>query len=306
MPKLVVAVCQCASQEFDFDKTLKHMENFCLQAAEKGVQLILFPEALIGGYPRYSHFDTVIGQRTETGRIEYLNYYRNSMALYENNEKTNELQQIEALSHKMNLFLVIGIIERDGGTLYCSVIYVDPQQGLVHSRRKLMPTGVERLVWGFGDIKDVKSVSFNKNISMGALICWENYMPLLRYHLYTQNIQLYLAPTADARETWMPSMQHIAIESRSYVLSANQFVRKKNMPEKHPLPDRFTDPDDVICSGGSLIVDPFGKVLAGPLFGEEGILIAEIDTDQCIKGKMDLDVCGHYSRQDAFSFHVKS
>ena len=305
MPKVTVAVCQCACQEFDFDKTLAHLEKFSREAADKGAQLALFPEAFIGGYPRYSHFGAVIGQRTDAGRSEFLNYYQSAISLYDGDEKSTEIRRIEEVARNENIFLVIGVIERDGGTLYCSVVYIDPQQGLVHSRRKMMPTGIERIIWGFGDVKDVQPVRLTKEVAMGALICWENYMPLLRYHVYSQNIQLYLAPTADARETWVASMQHIAVEGRAFVLSANQFVKAKNMPKDHLLPKEFSDPESVLTNGGSLIVDPFGKILAGPLHGEEGILVVEIDTDQCIKGKMDLDVCGHYSRQDAFLFQVK-
>jgi nitrilase len=304
MPKLTVAVCQCACQQFNFDKTLAHLQKYSKEAVAKGAQLALFPEAFIGGYPRYSHFGAVIGQRTDAGRTEFLNYHRAAVPLKDGNEKSTEIQKIEEVARDENLFLVIGIIERDGGTLYCTVIYIHPEHGLVHSRRKLMPTGSERLVWGFGDVKDVKSVPFDKEISMGAAICWENYMPLLRYHIFSQNIQIYLAPTADGRDTWVPSMQHIAIEGRTYVLSANQFVKARDMPKGHPLPEEYSDPESVLTNGGSVIVDPFGKILAGPLFGEEGVLIAEIDTDECVKGKMDFDVCGHYARKDAFKLQV--
>lgn len=305
MVKLNVAVCQCACQEFDFEKTVIHLEKFTAEAREKGAQLALFPEAFIGGYPRYSHFGAVIGQRSDAGRTEFLHYYQGAISIYDGNEKSPELQRLEEIARRYQIFLVIGVIERNQGTLYCTVIYLDPEKGLVHARQKLMPTGIERIIWGFGDIKDVTAVPLNKEVSIGALICWENYMPLVRYHLYSQNIQIYLAPTADARETWMASMQHIAVEGRVFVLSANQFVRAKNMPKEHPLPSEFSDPESILTPGGSVIIDPFGKILAGPLFNEEGVLVAEIDIDQCIRGKMDLDVCGHYSRKDAFIFQIK-
>jgi predicted amidohydrolase len=306
MVKLKVAVCQCACQEFDFEKTLLHLEKYSREASLKGAELALFPEGFIGGYPRYSHFDSLIGCRTDQGREEFLRYYQGSISIFNGNNKSSEIEKIENISRNENIYLVIGIIEKDGGTLYCSVIYIDPLKGLIHSRRKLMPTGIERLIWGFGHIKDVKSIEFNQNISMSAVICWENYMPLLRYHVYSQNIQIYLAPTADGRDTWIPTMQHIAIEGRTFVLSANQFVQTKNMPQQHPLPKEYSHPDSILTNGGSLIVDPFGKILAGPLYGTEGILIAEIDTDQCIKGKMDFDVCGHYSRNDSFQLIIKN
>ncbi|CAF1258084.1 unnamed protein product [Adineta steineri] len=305
MTKLTVAVCQCACQQFDFDKTLTHLQKYSKEAAAKGAQLALFPEAFIGGYPRYSHFGATIGHRTDGGRKQFLSYHQAAMPLKDGNEKSTELQKIEKIARTDNLFLIIGIIEQDGGTLYCAVIYIHPEHGLIHSRRKLMPTGTERLIWGFGDVKDVKAVPFDKNILMGAAICWENYMPLLRYHMFSQNIQIYLAPTADGRDTWVPSMRHIAIEGRTYVLSANQFVKTKDMPEGYALPEELSNPDSILTNGGSVIIDPFGKILAGPLFGEEGVLIAEIDTDECIKGKMDFDVCGHYARKDAFNFEIK-
>jgi predicted amidohydrolase len=306
MPKLTVAVCQCACQEFDFEKTLLHLEKYSREAASKGARLALFPEAFIGGYPRFSNFGTSIGTRSDEGREEFLRYYQGAISIKNPNEKSDEIQRIEQIARNENLFLIIGIIEKDGGTLYCSVIYIHPCEGFIHCRRKLMPTASERIIWGYGDVKDVKSIPFDKNISIGALICWENYMPLLRYHMYSQNIQIYLAPTADGRDVWIPTMQHIAIEGRNYVLSANQFVKTKNMPKEHPLPKEYLDQECVLTNGGSVIIDPFGKILAGPLYGKEGILIAEIDTDECIKGKMDFDVCGHYARKDAFRLIVNN
>ncbi|CAF0816774.1 unnamed protein product [Adineta ricciae] len=305
MTKLTVAVCQCACQRFDFEKTLLHLQKYSKEAAAKGAQLALFPEAFIGGYPRYSHFGAVIGNRSDAGRQEFLEYHQAAISLTDGNDKSTELQRIEQVAREENLFLVIGIIERGGSTLYCAVIYIHPEHGLIHSRRKLMPTGTERVVWGFGDVKDVKAVPFNKDILLGAAICWESYMPLLRYHMYSQNIQIYLAPTADGRDTWASSMQHIAIEGRTYVLSANQFVQTKDMPSGYVLPKEFSNSESVLTNGGSVIIDPFGKILAGPLFGKEGVLVAEIDTDECIKGKMDFDVCGHYARKDAFTLTVK-
>jgi beta-cyano-L-alanine hydratase/nitrilase len=306
MVKIKVAVCQCACQEFDFEKTLSHLEKYSREASLKGAELALFPEGFIGGYPRYSHFGSLIGCRSDEGREEFARYYEGSISIFNENEKSSEIQRIENISKNENIYLVIGIIEKDGGTLYCSVIYIHPLKGFVHSRRKLMPTGIERLIWGFGQIKDVKPIQFNKDISMSAVICWENYMPLLRYYIYSQNIQIYLAPTADGRDTWISTMQHIAIEGRTFVLSANQFVKTKNMPKYHPLPQQYSDPESILTNGGSVIIDPFGKILAGPLYHTEGIITADIDIDQCIKGKMDFDVCGHYSRNDSFKLIINN
>jgi len=227
-----------------------------------------------------------------------LDLLRNGKLKHENHTDQNLFQE------ELKFY---GLINEEG--LYkpsIKSLNIDPLKGFVHSRRKLMPTGIERLIWGQGHIKDVKSIQFNPDISMSAIICWENYMPLLRYYVYSQNIQIYLAPTADGRDTWIPTMQHIAIEGRTFVLSANQFVKTINMPKEHPLPKEYSDPDSILTNGGSVIIDPFGKIIAGPLYGQEGIIIAEIDTDLCIQGKMDFDVCGHYSRNDIFQLIIKN
>lgn len=306
MVKVKVGVCQCACQEFDFEKTLSHLEKYCHQASLEGVELALFPEGFFGGYPRFSHFGSLIGCRSDEGREEFLRYYNGAISISNGNDKSVEIKKIENISRNENIFLVIGIIEKDGGTLYCSVIFIDPLKGFIHSRRKLMPTGIERLIWGQGNIKDVKSIQFNNDIAISAVICWENYMPLLRYFIYSQNIQIYLAPTADGRDTWIPTMQHIAIEGRTFVLSANQFVKTINMPKEHPLPEQYSNPESILTNGGSVIIDPFGKIIAGPLYNQEGIITANIDTDLCIKGKMDFDVCGHYSRNDIFKLIINN
>ena len=170
MVKLKVAVCQCACQEFNFEKTLLHLEKYSREAACKGAQLALFPEGFIGGYPRFSHFGALVGCRSDQGRTEFVHYYQGAITIKYQNEKSSEIKKIEEIARHENIFLVIGIIEKDGGTLYCSVIYIHPLNGLVHNRRKLMPTGIERLIWGFGHVKDVQSVQLNKDISMSALI----------------------------------------------------------------------------------------------------------------------------------------
>jgi nitrilase len=213
--------------------------------------------------------------------------------------------EVEALSRTArtcNIYLVIGVVERDGGTLYCTVLFFSPEAGYLGKHRKIMPTASERLVWGFGDgsTMPVFETALGK---LGAVICWENYLPLMRAAMYAKGIELYCAPTADPRDTWIASMRHIAVEGRCFVLSCNQFNRRRDFPPDYraALGD---DPNAIVTRGGSCIVDPFGNFLAGPNMEGEAILIAEIDRRQIIRGKFDLDVVGHYARPDIFQLQV--
>ncbi len=199
------------------------------------------------------------------------------------------------------LHLVIGVVERDGGTLYCTALFFSPD-GYLGKHRKLMPTAAERLVWGFGDGSTLPV--FDTPLGrIGAVICWENYMPLLRMAMYAKRIQLWCAPTADSRETWLSTMRHVALEGRCFVLSCNQFTRRRDFPSD--IPNTLADaPDDVVSSGGSCIIGPLGEVLAGPARDGEEILYADIDLGDIARGKYDFDVVGHYARPDIFTLSV--
>jgi nitrilase len=199
-------------------------------------------------------------------------------------------------------FAVVGVIERDGATLYCTVLYFDGAKGLVGKHRKLMPTAGERLIWGFGD-GSTMPVFQTELGTIGAVICWENYMPALRMHMYHQGVTLYCAPTADDRDTWLPTMQHIALEGRCFVLTACQHITRAAYGPDHEsaLGD---EPDRVMMRGGSAIVSPLGQVLAGPDFSGETILYARIDPAEVMRAKFDFDVTGHYARPDVFQLTV--
>ncbi|VAV84338.1 Cyanoalanine nitrilase, partial [hydrothermal vent metagenome] len=146
-------------------------------------------------------------------------------------------------------------------------------------------------------------VTFQTDIGrLGGLICWENYMPLARMAMYKKNVQIYIAPTADSREEWTSTMQHIALEGRCFVLGCNQFYKKSMYPEKYQ--NLVQKEEENICPGGSVIVSPMGKIIAGPLFDKAGALIAEIDLEEINLSKLDFDVIGHYSRNDIFEFKV--
>lgn len=280
----------------DTAATLEKIAAFSARAARSGAELVLFPEALLGGYPRGSGFGTVIGSRSAVGREEYRRYWEGAIDV-----PGAECLALGQIAREHRLHVVVGVVERAGGTLYCTVVFYSPDGALMGKHRKLMPTASERLIWGFGDgsTMPVFDTPLGK---LGALICWENYMPLMRAAHYAKGIELYCAPTADGRDTWLPTMRHIAMEGRCFVLSANQFARRSHYPETYGAVS--SGGDEVVSRGGSCIVDPFGAVLAGPNFEGECVLVADIDRNAIVEGKFDLDVTGHYARPDVFRLLV--
>lgn len=282
---------------FDRERTLEKVHALARQAAGAGAQLVLFPEAFVSAYPRGLDFGAVVGSRTEQGRDDFRRYWQSSVDV-----PGPAVEELGRAACDNRIYLVIGVIERDRGTLYCSILFFAPDGSFMGKHRKIMPTGSERLVWGFGDgsTLPVFDTPLGK---LGAVICWENYLPLMRAAMYAKGIQIYCAPTADARDNWIASMRHIAVEGRCFVLSANQFSRRTDFPSDYHAFVGET-PDTIVCRGGSCIVDPFGNFLAGPNYDGEVILSAEIDRAQIVRGKFDLDVVGHYARPDIFQLHV--
>lgn len=278
------------------DDAVARIAEISANAAKEGARLVLFPEAFVGGYPRGSGFGAVVGSRTEAGRDAYQRYFDNAIDV-----PGAHCTQMGAIAAQHQLYLVVGVIERGGTTLYCTVLFFAPDGTLMGKHRKLMPTASERLVWGFGDgsTMPVFDTPLGK---LGAVICWENYMPLLRAAHYAKGIQLYCAPTADGRETWVPTVRHIAIEGRCFVLSANLYARRRDYPDRDDI--QTADPDEIVCRGGSCIIDPFGKVLAGPSYDAEALLFADVDIGETVRGKFDLDTVGHYARPDVFHLTV--
>lgn len=292
-----VAVVQAAPVVFNREGTLAKVSLLAEKASALGAKIVLFPEAFVSGYPRGMDFGAVVGSRSDQGRKDFQRYWESSVDIP--GAASDELGRIARSSR---IFLVIGVIEKDGGTLYCSVLFYSPEGELLGKHRKVMPTGSERLVWGFGDgsTLPVFQTPFGK---LGAVICWENYLPLMRAAMYAKGIEIYCAPTADSRETWVASMRHIAVEGRCFVLACNQFNRRRDFPTDYDA-SLGQDSDRIVTPGGSCIVDPFGNFLAGPNTEGEAILTAQIDLGQIIRGKYDLDVVGHYARPDIFQLHV--
>ncbi|HET9839680.1 MAG TPA: nitrilase-related carbon-nitrogen hydrolase [Candidatus Angelobacter sp.] len=295
--RVTVAVVQAASVAFDHKRTLVKALDLTRDAARQGAKLVLFPEAFISGYPRGLDFGAVVGARSDEGREDFRRYFESAVDV-----PGPTVDALSKAARANSVYLVMGVIERERGTLYCCVLFFAPDGTFLGKHRKVMPTASERLIWGYGDgsTLPVFSTPFGR---LGAVICWENYMPLLRTYMYAQGIDIYCAPTADHRETWSATMQHIAAEGRCFVLGCNQFNRRRDFPKRYRT--AFGDaPDTVISRGGSCIVDPFGKFLAGPNFQDETILVAELDRSQLPKAKFDFDAVGHYSRPDIFRLVV--
>ncbi|KAK8144903.1 hypothetical protein G3M48_005158 [Beauveria asiatica] len=436
--------------------TLRQLAALASRAAAQHIDLVLLPEAYIGGYPRGTHFGCVVGDRTRDGREEFARYFDGAVDLGDTvgeggggagerwvkrqlgggggGEEARQRgdgtrEELERIAQETGVFLVVGLIEKAGGTLYCSVVYVCPKEGMLGKRRKVMPanekpnskTGTERLCWGQGSPSTLRAVSTTLRgvrVNLAAAICWESYMPLLRQALYAQNVNLYLAPTADNRDAWMALMRTVAVEGRCFVVSSNMCVRDSssssssswssainttttttningitNEDPSSPLspltrtqqrhrrnsavtadgheivlpssPTRRarrrsvfdSDGNEIVLScaadtqpapaavpattttaaaaaaaatttttngeagdatpkaagmapgwlsrGGSAIVSPYGDVIAGPQWEDpEGLIWQDVDMRDCVRGRLDLDAAGSYSRNDAFRLSV--
>jgi len=291
------AVVQAASLPTDSMGAAAKAAGLIAQASAKGAKIIVFPEAFLGGYPKGASFGTPVGMRKPQGREDFRAYHEAAIDL-----NGPEVATIAEATAATGAFVVMGVIERDGATVYCTALFFDGEKGLIAKHRKLMPTDAERLIWGFGDGSTMPVIDTPLG-RIGAVICWENYMPMLRMAMYDQGVTLYCAPTADDRDGWASTMRHIALEGRCFVLSACQHITRGAYPADYDcaLGD---DPETVLMRGGSMIVDPLGNVLAGPDYAGETILYAQIDPAEVIRGKYDFDVAGHYARPDVFQLKV--
>mgnify|MGYP006432043891 CR=1 FL=1 len=291
------AVVQAGSCGFDRDAGLDKLEDLAAEAARGGAAVAVFPEAFIGGYPKGIDFGVRLGSRSEAGRDQFRRYYDGASDLP--GSVTERLGEIAAA---LGLMLVVGVIERDGGTLYCTVVYIGADGAFMGKHRKLMPTALERVIWGCGD-GSTMPVFDTPHGRLGAAICWENYMPLYRAHLYGKGIELYCAPTVDDRDQWQMAMRHIAWEGRCFVVSACQHLRRGDLPEDLDC-IQGNEPETTLIRGGSVIVSPHGQILAGPVYDHDAVLVADLDLDDIARGKFDLDVVGHYARPDVFRLQV--
>jgi nitrilase len=292
-----VAVVQAAPVVFDVPRTLAKLGDLAADAARRGARLVVFPEAFVSAYPKGLGFGARMGMRSPEGREEFRRYFDSAVDV-----PGPATEAVGAAARAGGLHLVVGVIERDGGTLYCTALFFGPDGRLLGKHRKLMPTALERLVWGQGDGSTLTVLDTPVG-RIGAVICWENYMPLLRMAMYARGVQLYCAPTVDDRDTWLPTMRHVALEGRCFVLSACQYLRRSDCPPDYACV-QGDDPRAVLIRGGSCVVAPLGQVLAGPNYEGECILTADLDPAEIARGKYDFDVAGHYARPDVFRLHV--
>ena len=279
-------------------ETLDVLMGWRGRLAEAQPDLLVLPEALFGGYPKGQDFGVRLGYRTPAGRDAFRRYWEQAIAL-----DGPEVAALAGLAGDLNSTIVTGAIIREGATLQCAALHFTPDGQFAGHRRKLMPTAAERLVWGQGGPQDVRV--FESPIGrIGPVICWENYMPLLRAALYDQGISLWAAPTVDERPQWEITMRHIAVESRCFLVSACQWQGPATtaLGDRISLRDRAEDA--AMIAGGSLIVSPLGEVLAGPLRSGEGLISAEVDLADVVRARFDFDAARHYARPDIFRLDV--
>jgi len=298
--KRQVSVVQAGSDPFDTPATLSKFADLLAEAKAAGSELVVFPEAFIGGYPKGVDFGARVGSRDDPGRELFRLYSDNAIRLH-----SPEFERISAAVAANCVATIVGVIERKGATLYCATFGFEKDGSLLGVHRKLMPTAMERLIWGQGDGSDLPVMDSTVGRLVSA-ICWENYMPLLRSYYYDAQPDFYCVSTVDDRPVWLPTMQTIALESRAFVLSACQYQTRDMIGLSDNQFDAIqgNDPETVLINGGSCIVSPDGNLLAGPVFGKETILSAEVDLDDRTRGKFDHDVAGHYARPDIFTLQA--
>ncbi|MEK6476542.1 carbon-nitrogen hydrolase family protein [Catalinimonas sp. 4WD22] len=300
MTRVKVGVVQDSPVFFDKEACLQKVERLTRKYAQEGCQLLVFPESFIPGYPRGFSFGTKVGSRSEAGRKLYAQYHQNAVDV-----ESEDLHRLEKLANAQQVYLAVGVTEKNSrnGSLYCSLLYISPKVGLMGVHRKIKPTGQERVIWAEAGGESL--VSMQTQIGrIGGLICWENYMPLARMSMYRQGVEIYIAPTADARPGWQATMQHIALEGRCFVLASNQYFEKSMYPKAYQ--ELVESEQEVLCRGGSVIISPLGEILAGPLYDQAGVLTAEIDLEDITAAKLDFDVDGHYARSDIFDLNIQN
>ena len=295
MKKKIIAALQIGSDSKGTAVTLDRILTYEKDIEQSNCDLLVMPEALLGRYPKGADFGTRVGYRSSEGREEFLRYWQESVEI-----DGPEVTAIAELAKRCGTSVVIGIIERSNATLFCTALFISENGEVVAKHRKLMPTASERLIWGQGDGSTIPVVETSAG-RVGAAICWENYMPLLRTAMYAKGIEIWCAPTVDDRDIWQTSMSHIAYEGRNFLVSACQF---QPPPLAGYIKDETWPKDKPLIRGGSVIMSPMGEVIAGPLYNKEGLISAEIDLNDIVKARYDMDPTGHYSRPDVFKLTV--
>jgi nitrilase len=296
-----IAVVQAAPAVLDRARSLSNACELVAKAAEQGARLVVFPEAYVPTYPFWVWY---LAPR-EHQRLGELHAALVDQAV---TVPGPELAPVQEAARRAKVFVALGVNERNaeasGTSLFNTVVLIGPDGEVLAKHRKLVPTGAERLVWAQGDGSTLSPIATELG-RVGMLICWENYMPLARYALYAQGMDVLLAPTYDEGETCLCSVRHIAKEGRVYVASASMVLHREHVPEAHGLSALVAD-REWIKEGDSAIAAPSGALVAGPLRREEGILCADIDIREVTASRWNLDVAGHYARPDVFHFELRN
>lgn len=295
--KCKIAVVQAEPVMFDKAACLEKALKLIEECTAKGVELVVFPELFIPGYPFGMTFGFTTGSRTAEGREDWKRYYDNSILA-----DGEEMQALCAIAKEKGIYLSMGYSERDAvtGTLYNSNMMIAPD-GSCKNHRKLKPTGTERVVWGDG-YKDYFPVMDTPWGPMGNLICWESYMPLARVALYSKGVSIYISPNTNDNEEWQNTIRHIAIEGHCYFINCDMIIRKSSYPKDLQEYAAVSKLPELVCRGGSSIIDPRGHLASECIWDEEGIIYAELDMQLVPASKMEHDVCGHYARPDVLKF----
>ena len=294
---MTVAAVQATPTFLDLDATVQQVITRTEEAATNGADLVVFPEAFVPGYPDWV-WRTTPWSGPSSSLYERL--VRNAVTVP--GAATDEMADV---ARRTGTNMVVGIDERDpdGSTVYCSLLYIDADGEIAGVHRKLMPTGGERLVWGQGDGSGLVTMD-TAGGRVGGLICWENYMPLARAAMYAMGVEIWVAPTWDNSDVWVPTLRHIAKEGRCYVIGTNSVLRGSDVPVEFGAADIYGGDDDWMSRGNTCIIDPHGNISAGPLSEETGILYAEIDRGDVARSRLQFDACGHYARHDIFQLTV--
>ncbi len=294
-----IAIVQASPIMFDKELCTQKVLKYIDECAKNGAELIVFPELFIPGYPYGMTYGFTVGSRTQDGRTDWKEYYDNSILA-----NGDEIHSIVAAAKEKNVYVSLGYSERDEitGTLYNSNIMISPN-GQTMNHRKLKPTGAERVVWGDAD-KEYFPVMDTPWGPMGNLICWESYMPLARVALYQKGISIYISPNTNDNAEWQNTIRHIAIEGHCYFVNCDMFFKKADYPKTCSAAEEIAKLPDIVCRGGSCVIDPFGHEASDTLWDSEGVIYAALDMQKVPASKMEHDVCGHYARNDVLQLNV--
>ncbi len=297
-----LAIVQKSPVYLDKAGTITRAVTLAAEAAAAGAEMVIFSECFIPGYPAWiwrlrPGGDWTISEQAHSRLLD------NAVSI-----GNGDLKPLLEVAQRHKITIVCGLNERDDAlsraTLYNTAVVIGPDGTLLNRHRKLMPTNPERMVWGFGDASGLRTVNTPAG-RIGTLICWENYMPLARYSLYAQGVEIYIAPTYDSGDAWIGTLQHIAREGRCWVVGSGNVIKGKDIPADFPDKERlYPDDTEWVNDGDSVVIAPGGNIVAGPLRREDGILYADVDVARAATAKRALDVAGHYSRPDIFTLHV--